>query len=161
MAKRLNSWEVSDELWKRVAPLIPEKKREEGKEYKRKPGGGRKPADPRKVFEAIVFVLRTGIQWKALPKEAFGVCPSSVHSYFSQWAKEGFFEQVWENGLAEYDELEGILWQWQSIDGAMHKAPTGGEATGPNPTDRGKKRKQTQLVGGRAWRPALCYCGRG
>jgi transposase len=40
--------------------------------------------------------------------------------------------------LFEYDELQGIQWQWQAMDGAMAKAPLGGEATGKNPTDRAK-----------------------
>jgi putative transposase len=40
--------------------------------------------------------------------------------------------------LLEYDELQGIQWTWQAMDGAMAKAPLGGEATGKNPTDRAK-----------------------
>jgi hypothetical protein len=35
--------------------------------------------------------------------------------------------------------MEGIAWRWQSVDGAMMKAPLAQEAVGPNPTDRGKK----------------------
>ena len=38
-----------------------------------------------------------------------------------------------------YDETKGIGWKWLSIDGAMTKAPLGGEKTGANPTDRAKK----------------------
>jgi hypothetical protein len=38
----------------------------------------------------------------------------------------------------EYDDMEGIAREWQSIDGSMYKAPLAGESTGPNPTDRGK-----------------------
>jgi len=66
----VKSWEVSDEFWSRAERLIPETKRDENKSYKRSPGGGRKKKSPRLVFEAIVYVLRTGCQWKALPKEA-------------------------------------------------------------------------------------------
>jgi putative transposase len=40
--------------------------------------------------------------------------------------------------LAEYDELEGIAWRWQSVDGASGKAPLAQECVGPNSTDRGK-----------------------
>jgi putative transposase len=43
-----------------------------------------------------------------------------------------------EPGLMEYDEVLGIDWEWQSVDGAMTKSPFGGAATGGNPTDRGK-----------------------
>jgi len=149
------SWEVSEAFWERVKPLIPVlPKRKAGKEYKRKAGGGRKPMDTRKVFEGIVYVLRTGCQWKALPKECFGSA-SSIHSYFFQWLREGFFLQLWRAGLAEYDELEGIAWEWQSIDGAMVKAPLATEEVGPNPTDRGKKWKQATFAGRRAWHPVV------
>jgi transposase len=75
--KQEKSWEITETFWEAVKGLIPKAEREEGKEYKRAPGGGRKPMDPKRVLEAIFYVLRTGIQWKALPKE-FG-SSSSVH----------------------------------------------------------------------------------
>jgi len=50
-----------------------------------------------------------------------------------------FFETIWAKGLERYDELKGIGWEWQSVDGCMTKSPLGGEAVGKNPTDRGKK----------------------
>jgi len=108
------------------------------RQYRRKPGGGRKPLDPRRVFEGIVYVLRTGCQWKALPEERFGSA-SSIHKYFRLWAAAGVFVRLWRKGLAEYDDLEGIAWRWQSLDGGMVKAPLAQEAVGPNPTDREKK----------------------
>lgn len=108
----------------------------------------------RKVFEAIVYVLRTGCQWKALPKEVFG-SSSSIHKYFLEWNRKGVFVSLWRKGLAEYDEMEGIAWRWQSIDGAMVKAPLALEAVGPNPTDRGKKWDQAKPFGRREWNPAV------
>jgi len=154
--KRAKSWEVSDEFWKRVEPLIPVRTRETEKTFQRRPGGGRKPMSPRKVFEGVVFVLRTGCQWKALPKERFGSA-SSVHKYFRDWLEQGVFLKLWRAGLAEYDDMEGIAWQWQSIDGSMIKSPMGKEAVGANPTDRGKKRQQTTSARRRAWYPAVAY----
>ena len=132
---------------------MPRKKREKGKKYKRKPGGGRKPMEQRKVFEAIVYVLRTGCQWKALPKE-YGSA-SSVHKYFLEWKRAGVFVRMWRLGLAEYSEMEGIAWAWQSIDGATVKAPLALETVGPNPTDRGKKWDKAQHSCRRAWNPAI------
>jgi transposase len=155
MAKRrLPAWVVSDDFWQRVEPLIPERRRESTKDYVRKPGGGRKPKASRLVFEAIVYVLRTGCQWKALPAERFGSA-SAIHKRFLEWQKAGVFEAMWRAGLAEYDDLEGIAWRWQSIDGAMMKAPLAQEAVGPNPTDRGKKWEQASPAGRRTWRPAV------
>jgi hypothetical protein len=57
--------------------------------------------------------------------------------------------------------MEGIAWDWQSVDGAMVKAPLAIECVGANPTDRGKKRAQTQFVSRRAWRPAVARRERG
>jgi transposase len=152
--RAIKSWTVSEEMWAKVEPLIPVRKREKRRKYRRKPGGGRKPLDARKVFEGIVYVLRTGCQWKALPEERFGSA-SSIHKYFQEWKRQGVFVRLWRKGLAEYDDLEGIAWAWQSIDGAMVKAPLAQEAVGPNPTDRGKKREQAQSARRRDWNPAV------
>ena len=150
---RLESWKVSDLLWELVEPLVPPHQRDPKKEYKRREGAGRKPLPARKVFEGIVYVLRTGCQWKALPKEQFG-SGSAVHRRFQKWARAGFFLALWKAGLADYDELRGILWDWQSIDGAMTKAPLARESVGPNPTDRGKNGDQATCAGGRPRYPA-------
>jgi transposase len=152
--QRVESWVVTDEFWARMEPLIPVRERSSTRQYTRKPGGGRKPKPARVVFEAVMFVLRTGCQWKALPKERFGSA-SAVHARFLEWEKAGVFEALWQAGLAEYDQMEGIAWRWQSIDGAMFKAPMAQEAVGRNPTDRGKKRQQAPPAGGRAWRPLV------
>jgi transposase len=150
----IESWTVSDELWVRIKPLIPERQRSRKRKYRRRPGGGRKPMDPRKIFGGIVYVLRTGCQWKALPKSEYGSA-SSIHKYFLEWKRHGVFVRLWRKGLAEYDDLEGIAWSWQSIDGSMVKAPLAIEAVGPNPTDRGKKWDQAKSAGRREWNPAV------
>lgn len=162
MAKaKVAAWEVSDAFWERVEPLIPAPAvRPARRKYQRKPGGGRKRKDPRLVFEGIVYVLRTGCQWKALPQERFGSA-SAIHKRFLEWQAAGVFEALWRVGLAEYDDMEGIAWRWQSIDGSMMKAPLAQASVGPNPTDRGKKWKQAALVGGRPWRPAVAHRDRG
>lgn len=152
--KAFKSWTMSDEFWERAEPLIPKPKRERRRKYLRHAGAGRKAMDPRKVLAAIVFVLRTGCQWKALPKEEYGSA-SSVHKYFLEWKRKGVFVKLWRKGLAEYDEMEGIAWSWQSIDGAMVKAPLALESVGPNPTDRGKKWDEAKPSRRRAWDPAV------
>lgn len=151
---KAKSWDVTDAFWKRAEALLPTRQRSDEKRYVRKAGGGRKPKDARLVFEGIVYVLRTGCQWKALPAERFGSA-SAIHRRFLEWEKAGFFEALWKAGLAEYDDLEGIAWRWQSIDGAMMKAPLAQATVGPNPTDRGKKWKQAASVGRRSWRPVI------
>jgi transposase len=145
----IRSWELSDELWEKVREFVPEHRRDEKRTYRRKPGGGRKPTDLRRVLEGIFYVLRTGIQWKSLPKE-YGAA-SSIHQYFSEWVEAGFFRRMWQEGLLAYDLLAGLGWEWQSAGGSMVKAPLARESVGRNPTDRGKKRDETEC-GGRVTR---------
>ena len=92
--------------------------------YKSQPKGGRPRDDLRKVANGIFYILRTGCQWKAVPRE-FG-SGSTLHRYFQQWEAAGVFRRLWKGCLLEYDELKGIAWNWQSVDGAMTKSPLGG-----------------------------------
>jgi transposase len=110
--KRVQSWVVTDELRQRVEPPIPQRQRPPEKQFVRKPGAGRPAKPARLVFEAIVFVLHTDCQWKALPRERFGSA-SAIHARFFQWEKAGLLEALWRAGLAEYQELQGIAWRWQ------------------------------------------------
>lgn len=145
--KSYKSWTISDEFWAKVKDVIPDTgtKRDPNKVYQNKPGQGRKALPARDTLEGILYVLRTGIQWKAVPK-AYG-SGSSFHRYFQAWAKAGFFRKIWGMGLTEYDEIKGIGWDWQSGDGCMVKAPLAREAVGPNPTDRGKNGDKTKRFG--------------
>jgi len=154
---RLKTWEATDEFWGKVERRIPDSPRLPGKEYRRKAGGGKKARySNRLYFSAIVYVLRTGITWNALPRLQFeGITSQAVHKKFMQWSRAGFFQRLWRAGLMEYDEMEGIAWEWQSIDGSMSKAPLAREAVGSNPTDRGKKWKQKTHSRRRAWRPVV------
>ena len=120
------------DLWAAVEPLLPEP-----------PGGGRPRKPAAQMFAAVFYVLTTGIQWKALPR-CLGAA-STVHRRFQEWTKAGVFERLWATGLLEFDASVGLDWTWQAIDGAMVKAPLGGEATGPNPTDRGKSGTKRHL----------------
>ena len=154
---RLKTWEITDEFWNKVEQHIPGNLRLPGKEYHRKPGGGTKSRySDRLYFSAIVYVLRTGIIWNALPRLQFeNITSQAVHKKFMQWSRAGFFQNLWRAGLMEYDEMEGVAWEWQSIDGSMSKAPLAREAVGPNPTDRGKKWKQKAHSRRRAWHPVV------
>ncbi len=146
----VSGWELSDSFWERSKPFLPKpKSRFRGRGKKRKNVGGRPPADSRKVLSGILFVLRTGCQWNAAPKERYG-SGKTLHRYFQVWSRRGVFKRMWKAGLAEYDEVTGIDWKWQAADGAMTKAPLGGDLTGPNPTDRGKSgTKRSLLVDGK------------
>jgi len=108
---------IPEQLWQRMEPLLPK--------YPRSRKGGRPRVPLRHVMDGIFYVLRTGCQWNELPR--YYGSSSTVHRYFQEWVQLGVFQRLWQVCLREYDRRKGIQWQWQSVDGAMTKAPLGGE----------------------------------
>src|SRR5215472_2165535 len=113
--ERTRPWELSDEVWARAQPLLPP--------HQPHPKGGRPAKDDRQMLGAILYVLRTGLQWNALPR-AIGAS-TTVYDRFRAWERDGCFARLWAAGLQACDELVGLDWEWQSLDGAMTKAPCG------------------------------------
>src|SRR3954467_2905582 len=133
-----DQWRIPDALWERIETLLPPRPAH--------PLGCHNPrvAD-RRAMDGIFFVLRTGCQWNAL--NATGICSSSsAHRRFQEWTSAGVFVTLWATGLQEYDALVGLDWSWVAMDGAMTKAPLGGERTGRNPTDRGERGTKRSLL---------------
>jgi transposase len=117
---------IPDALWKEIEPLIPPPANVH------KFGGGRPRVSDRNAMNAIFFVLRTGCQWNALKDT--GLCSSSsAHRRFQEWVEAGVFKELWKKGLQKYDCMKTIDWEWQSMDGAMTKAPLGGEKNRKQP----------------------------
>jgi transposase len=112
--KRRPGWrDVTDAFWAKAGPLVPDDPVS--------PRGGRPPTPHRTIFDGILYVLRTGCQWKMLPRE-YG-SGSAAHAHFQQWRRAGVFAKLWAICLKEYDDLKGIDWQWQSVDSATVSAP--------------------------------------
>lgn len=107
---------ISDELWDNIFDLLPKEKSNKTV--------GRPAILFRKVLNGILYVLRTGCQWKMLPKE-FG-SGSTCHRRFQQWIQADIFKKIWMKLLEEYDNKIGIKWTWQSIDSTSIKSPLGG-----------------------------------
>lgn len=129
-------WKTPDDLWSLIAPFFPPPK---------PPGSpGRPRSDMRRVFDGILWVLRTGCQWKAVPPQIGA--GSTLHDWHQEFQKSGLYARLWGVLLEHYEEEIGIAMQWQSVDGCMTKAPLGGEATGRNPTDRGKSGTKRSLL---------------
>jgi putative transposase len=132
-----DGWRMPDWLWGRIASLLPAPPEH--------PLGCHRPRVPeRDAMDAILLVLRTGMQWNAL--NATAICTSSsAHRRFQEWEQAGVFHEIWRQGLLDYDRTVGIDWSWLSCDGATGKAPLGGEMTGPNPTDRAKRGRNVRF----------------
>ena len=74
----------------------------------------------RDCADAIFYVLRTGCQWQALDQTEL-CAHSKAHDRFQEWEQAGFFQALWQAGLETYDEVQGLQWEWQSVDGVMTK----------------------------------------
>lgn len=109
---------VSDELWARVEPLIPEVPR-------RRRFPGRKRIDDRKVLTGIVFVLQTGIPWEHLPQEMG--CGSGMTCWrrLKEWHEAGVWQRLHETLLAELHAADQIDWSRAAID-SSHVRAVGG-----------------------------------
>jgi len=118
--KTTTNFHVSDALWTVFQPLLPLHKNTH------RFGGGRPRVPDRKCADGIFYVLRTGCQWKALDETE--LCSgSTAHTRFQEWEAAGVFLKFWQRGVECFDEVQGIDWAWLSLDGAMTKAPLGGE----------------------------------
>ncbi len=113
-------FDVPEGLWKRIEPLVPRERP--------KPRGGRPRVPDRVAMAGILYRVRTGCQWKALPPE-FG-SGSTCHLRMMQWVRAGVFVKMHAELLRHYDKRRGIKWDFASLDSAMAKAPKGGAPRG-------------------------------
>ena len=126
-------WDVPDDLWERIGPVILELDPPQSK--------GRKRVDQRKMLEGTVFRTRSGCQWNHLPKELGD--DSTIHWIFQRWVGCGALEAIWAVLIEECQELGGVNWEWQSADCSMGKARLGGaplDATPPTGAKPGARR---------------------
>jgi transposase len=107
---------IPDELWDEIRLILPAEKPNKTI--------GRPVVPFRKVLDGILYVLRTGCQWKMLPKE-YG-SGSTCHRRFQEWLTSRVFQKLWTRLLQIYDDLVGIQWRWQSLDSISVKSPLGG-----------------------------------
>jgi putative transposase len=109
-------WEVDDELWDIIQSVLDE--------LDPPAKTGRPRTALRAALNGIIFRMRSGCQWNQLPGK-FGD-DSSVHRTMQRWIRKGCFERIWAVLVENCEELGGVNWEWQSVDGAMGKARFGG-----------------------------------
>lgn len=108
--------EIPDDLWKRIEKHLPLEKE--------KPKGGRPSVPSRQIMAGIIYRMKTGCQWRAIP-ESFGSGPT-IHRRFQHWVKAGVFQKFHKEILLYYNIKKPIEWEWASMDAAIVKAPKGG-----------------------------------
>jgi len=88
-------------------------------------------------FHGIVARLVTGCSWDVAGVLS-GSSESTLRRRFREWTDAGVFDAAVEEALAAYDSVVGFRLEDVAVDASQHKAPTGGEASGPNLWDRAK-----------------------
>ncbi len=107
---------IPDKLWNVISRILPTEKQSNTI--------GRPIFPFRKVMDGIMYILRTGCQWKMLPCE-YG-SGSTCHRRFQEWVHLDIFKKIWIRLLELYDDKKGIKWNWQSLDSISIKSPLGG-----------------------------------
>lgn len=123
---------VVDAIWQSFAAYLPKRG------HTSHPLGCHRPRiSDRECFEAILFRLVTGCSWDVAGRLGKGG-ETTLRRRRDEWVAAGAFQHLVEEAIKAFDKVIGLDLSEVSIDGSLHKAPMGGEGTGPNPTDRGK-----------------------
>jgi len=108
---------LPEALWEEIEPLLPPPSRAET---------GRPPVDNKRALRGIIFVLRFGVPWQAVPTDAFGVSGSSCWRRFSEWTAAGVWPEVHRRLLNRLGRLDGIDLQHVVVDSQSVRAVKGG-----------------------------------
>jgi transposase len=123
---------VVDAIWQSFAAYLPKRG------HTNHPLGCHRPRiSDRDCFEAILFRLVTGCSWDVAGRLGKG-SETTLRRRRDEWVAAGAFQHLVEEAINAFDKVIGLDLSEVSVDGSLHKAPMGGEGTGPNPTDRGK-----------------------
>jgi len=120
-AKRGRRYELTDEAFERIEPLLP----------KQKPGG--KWADHRIVLNGMFWILNSGAQWRDMP-ERYGKW-KTVYSRYRRWTREGMFDRILHRLHLELDADGRIDWDVFDVDGSnirAHQSAAGAAKKGVN-----------------------------
>ena len=93
-----NGADLPDEVWEQIRTMLPNSRRR----YRR----GRPRMSDRQAMAAMLYRIRTGCAWKALPR-SLGAA-STVHDRFLEWREAAVFEKLFQAGILAQDELEAI-----------------------------------------------------
>jgi transposase len=95
----VSSWSVRDELWEVFGELIPARSQRTG----------RPRVDDRIVFNAIMYVLISGIAWQHLPRE-MGCSPATAHRRLQEWQRQGLWQRLHRELLRKLNAAGRIDW---------------------------------------------------
>jgi transposase len=135
----MNARELAEELWPVMQPLLPPEPP--------KPKGGRPRIPDRKVLAGIIFMLLSSCSWANLPAKQLG-CGSPVTCWrrVRDWQQAGVWDRLHQVLLAELRHAGQVDFSRCSLDSVSVRAKHGGELTGANPVDRGKRGSKYHLL---------------
>ena len=112
---------VDDDLWTRVEPVLP-KRRPRQRQH-----AGRKPIPDRAVLTGILFVLRSGIPWKMLPKEMGCGSGSTCWRRLVRWQRAGVWKRLHRVLLTELRRRGQLDLARAVVDSSSLRALRGGK----------------------------------
>jgi transposase len=128
-------------LWDQFSALLPERPRVSPTHPL---GCHRERIADRVVFEHVIAALVHGSGYERVASTACS--EGTIRRRLKEWAAAGVSEQVHTLALAAYDRMIGLELDDLAVDGCITKAPSGGEAAGRSPVDRGKQGLKRSLV---------------
>ena len=131
--------DLTDEQWEVLSPLLPAQQWRPG-------GPGRPPCDRQRVINGILYVNKTGCQWRMLPKD-FGHW-ETVYGYFRRWRREGVWQRVMTALRQVERRCQGRLAEPSAgaIDSQSVKTATQSQDVGCDRPKKIKGRKRHLLV---------------
>jgi hypothetical protein len=128
-------------LWVQFSALLPERSRCSPTHPL---GCHRERISDRVVFEHVIAALVHGSGYERIASP--GCSDATIRRRLKEWAAVGLSEQVHTLALRAYDRMIGLELADLAVDGCITKAPSGGEAAGRSPVDRGKQGLKRSLV---------------
>lgn len=135
----MSPWIVSDELWDRLEPLLPQRER-------RFRYPGRKALPDREVLCGILYVLHTGIQWEYLSQELGFGSGMTCWRRLRDWNEAGVWQRLHEVLLAELNAASRLDWYRCVVDSSHVRALKGGSTRDPSPVDRGRAGSKHHVI---------------
>jgi transposase len=118
---------VPDDLWERIAPLLP------APPERRHRYPGRLRVSDRTALAGVLYVLRTGVAWRDVPAAVVGCSGVTAWRRLRDWTEAGVWPRLHTALLAELRRADLLDMDDCAIDGSHIRALKGGPTSAPHP----------------------------
>ncbi|MFI1369223.1 IS5 family transposase [Streptomyces griseochromogenes] len=137
---RVRSDLVPDDLWERVAPLLPPAPE------RRRRYTGRLRVPDRTALAGVLYVLRTGVAWRDVPEETVGCSGVTAWRRLRDWTEAGVWPRLHAALLSELRRAVLLDLDDSAVDGSHVRALKGWNHVGPSPVDRARPGSKHHLI---------------